>query len=317
MVGHEHKSLNQLYRLFVERPIHELSELMQTLCESKQQVISCLNRLKAMGLDLIVDNEKAKLNHLIDFIELDFLQKKLQQNHIDKPVYYHFTTLSTNLLASKDKAPSIYIGDYQSQGKGRHNKTWVTPLGQSVALSIGHAFDCGLSEISGLNIAIGVAILKTIEQFGSKGVGLKWPNDVMGKNGKIAGILIEASGNNKSCFVVIGIGLNWNVRQSILDKVDRECMNVGLKGVTRTQFLAALIVNVHQLIQDFSQRKLKNMLPIWNKHDCYTGKMINIIQENKAKPAKYIGINPQGYLSVEIQGQTKLLASGEVTIRLS
>ncbi len=322
MANHEHKSLNLLYQLYqflLENPIQYLSDLEASLGVPKQDLVSHFKTLESMGLDFFYSNEKVELNHSIDAINLKFLQEELILKNIEKPIHYSFTTTSTNQLASNNKIPSIYITDSQSKGKGRQNKTWVTPLGQSVAISISHAFNCGLSEISGLNIAIGVAIINTIEQFEDKGgkgvkkIGLKWPNDVIGEKGKIAGILIEASGNNKSCFVVIGIGLNWNVRQSILDKVDRKCMNLGLKGVSRTQFLAALIINVDLLIQEFIQHKLKNIVPIWKKYDCYKGKTINVIQDKTVKSAKYNGINSQGYLSVEMQGRTKLLASGEVT----
>ncbi len=314
MVNHEHKSLNQLYQLLLTKPVSELSELMSVLGESKQEMVLLLKTLESMGLGLLCDSKQVKLNHSIDAIDCVFLQENLRLQNIDKSLHCCFSTTSTNHIASNNKIPSIYISDYQSQGKGRQNKTWVTPLGQSVAMSVSHAFDCGLSEISGLNIAIGVSILNTIEQFGSKGVGLKWPNDVIGNKGKVAGILIEASGNNKSCFVVIGIGLNWNVRQSILDNVDKKCMNLELKGVTRSQFMSKLIVNVHQILHEFSQNKLENILSIWKKHDCYTGKTIDVLQDKTIKSAKYLGINPQGYLLVESQGERKLLASGEVSI---
>ncbi|MCF6319459.1 MAG: biotin--[acetyl-CoA-carboxylase] ligase [Proteobacteria bacterium] len=319
MANHEHKSLNLLYQLYqflLENPVQYLSDLEAKLGVPKQDLISHFKTLESMGLGFFHSNEKIELNHSIDAINLKSLQEKLTLKNIEIPIHYSFTTTSTNQLASNNKVPSIYITDSQSKGKGRQNKTWVTPLGQSIAISISHAFNCGLSEISGLNIAIGVAIMNTIEQLGDKeieGIGLKWPNDVIGEKGKIAGILIEASGNNKSCFVVIGIGLNWNVRQSILDKVDRKCTNLWLKGVSRTQFLAALIINVELLIQEFSQNKLKNIVPVWKEYDCYKGKIINVIQDKTVKPAKYIGINSQGYLSVEMQGRTKLLASGEVT----
>lgn len=315
MVNDKYKSLNKLYLLLLVKPFNKLSDLELTLNASKPELLSYLKALESMGLDLLYENEKVKIKHSIDTIELDVLKENLKSHSINKPIQYHFTTTSTNHLAVNNKVPSLYICDHQSQGKGRQNKTWVTPLGQSVALSISHAFDCGLSDISGLSTVIGVAIIKTIEQLGGQGMGLKWPNDIIGKNGKIAGILIEASGNTKSCFVVIGIGLNWSVRQSILEKVDKKCMNVGLKNISRTRFIAALIINVSQLIQEFSQNKLENIIPIWKKYDCYTGKAIDVIQDKKTKVAKYLGINSQGYLLVEMQGKTKLLSSGEVTIR--
>ena len=315
MDNEEHKSLNLLYQALFSNPLQKLEELSSSLNLTQVELKEKLQVLESMGLSLLYSDKEVKLNHPIDEIDVSYIQKQLTLNKIEKPLQYCFSTVSTNQLASNNKQPTIYISDYQSLGKGRQNKTWVTPLGQSVALSISHAFKCGLSEMSGLNIAIGVSIIQTLEELGEKTLGLKWPNDVLGKGGKAAGILIEASGNNTSCFVVVGIGINWNVRQSILDNIEKKCMNVGLKKISRTKFIACLIINVHKAIKEFSQYKLKNIAPIWKKFDCYVNENINIIQENILKPAKYIGIDSQGYLCVDIQGEIKQLASGEVTIR--
>ena len=315
MDNEAYKSLNLLYQALFSNPLQKLAELSSSLNLTQVELKEKLQVLESMGLSLLYTDIEIKLNHPIDSIDVSYIQKQLTLNNIEKTFHYCFSTVSTNQLSSSNKQPSIYISDYQSLGKGRQNKTWVTPLGQSVALSISHAFKCGLSEMSGLNIAIGVSIIQTIEELGGKPLGLKWPNDVLGKDGKAAGILIEASGNNTSCFVVIGIGLNWNVRQSILNNIESKCMNIGLKGVSRTNFITKLIINVHKAIKEFSQNKLKNIAPIWKKFDCYINENINIVQENILKPAKYLGIDSQGYLCVDIQGEIKQLASGEVTIR--
>ena len=315
MDNQKHKNLNLLFQALLANPILKLRHLSKELKQTKAELVANLKALESMGLSLQYTNMGVKLSHSIDAIDLSELQIQLTLNNIEKPLHYSFSTASTNQLASNNKTPSIYITDYQSQGKGRQNKTWVTPLGQSVALSISHAFNCGLGEMSGLNIAIGVSIVQTIEQLGGKALGLKWPNDVLGNDGKVAGILIEASGNNKSCFVVIGVGINWNIQQSILDSIERKCMNIGLIGVSRTYFIATLIFNIHQIIQEFSKHKLKNIISIWKKYDCYVGENINVIQENMTKSAKYLSVDTQGYLRVEMQGEVKQLASGEVTIR--
>lgn len=315
MDNQEYKSLNLLFQALLSNPNQKTRQLAKELKQTEAELGVNLKTLEFMGLSLHCTNKKVKLNYPIDAIDLIKLEKTFLLNNIEKPLHYCFSTVSTNQLASNNKTPSIYISDYQSQGKGRQNKTWVSPLGQSVALSVSHAFSCGLGEMSGLNIAIGVSIIQTIEQLGGKALGLKWPNDVLGKDGKVAGILIEASGNNKSCFVVVGIGINWNIQQSILNSIERKCMNIELSGVSRTKFIAVLIVNIHQIIKEFSSNKLKNIVSIWKKYDCYEDENINVIQENIMKPAKYLGIDSQGYLRVEMQGEVKQLASGEVTIR--
>lgn len=315
MASQKFQALNGLYDLLIQKSTINFDELKKCLGIFEKDIISLTFELINMGLDIHIKDESVTLAHKIDKIDLATLSKKLKLAHVDKPIIYLFSTSSTNESAKANNTPSIYISDHQSAGRGRRLKTWITPLGQSIALSISHQFNCGLSGISGLNIAIGVAIIKTIQKFNTINVGLKWPNDVLATGGKIAGILIDASGNNNECIVTIGIGMNWNIRQPLLDAIEQECMNLGLTHVSRTEFIIQLIIQVEKSIKIFEQSQLEQILADWNKHDIYLGKTINIIQDKTTTQAHYIGINKKGYLQVEIDGKEKSLASGEVTIR--
>lgn len=316
MASQKHHALKSLYEFLVEKSPQNIIELAEKLGVSSDELRSLISKLITMGLDISIKEEKVTLENAIEKIHLTKLSERIQFARIKKPIIYLFSTASTNELAKKDKTPSIYLCDYQSEGRGRRGKTWITPLGQSIALSISHKFTCGISGISGLNIAIGVAIINTIESLKAVAVGLKWPNDVLGKEGKIAGILIDASGNNTECMVTIGIGINWNIRQSLFDTVEQDCMNLEIAHVSRTEFIAQLIIQVEKIIKLFERNQLESILSKWNKHDVYLGKTINIIQSETTTKANYRGINKKGYLQVEVDGKHKSLASGEVTIRM-
>ena len=322
MVDQKHKTLNDpklesLFYLLVKTPQIKIDEISARLQIDVACVLSMVSTLKSMGLSVQILSNKIVLQQKIDAIDNKALLAQLTKNHIEKPLHYHFTSASTNQLARENKYPSIYISDYQFAGKGRRKKQWLTPLAQSIALSISHDFNFSLQKLTGLNIAIGVAIINTANYFACHHLGLKWPNDVLAIKGKVAGILIEASGNTQNCRAIIGIGLNWNIRQELLDSIEQDCCNIEINTVSRTEFIAQLIIQVDKVLSEFTDHGLRNLLPKWQSCDLFAGHNINILQNDTIKTAQYIGVNLDGALDVKIDGHAQTIASGEVSIRKS
>jgi BirA family biotin operon repressor/biotin-[acetyl-CoA-carboxylase] ligase len=322
MDNQKHKTLKDpqlenLFFLLVKTPQVEIEDLSTRLHLDTDTILSMISILNSMGLAIHTRSNKVTLEQDINAIDYKELLTQVRNNDIEKSLHYHFASHSTNQLAREDNSAAIYISDYQYAGKGRRKKQWLTPLAQSIALSISHDFNFSLQKLTGLNIAIGVAIINTAKHFSCHHLGLKWPNDVLAKKGKVAGILIEASGNTQNCRAIIGIGLNWNIRQKLLNSIEQECCNIKINAVNRTEFIGQLIIQVHKAILEFTNNGLINLLPKWQANDIFTGHTINILQNDTSKKAKYIAVNLDGSLHVEINNQTQTIASGEVSIRKS
>jgi BirA family biotin operon repressor/biotin-[acetyl-CoA-carboxylase] ligase len=311
------QKLEVLTSCLVKHTNIDTNKLCQDLDVSKDYLNSLVSELKSMGLGLLDNQNQIKLTHPIDEINLGIIEKNINSDKTNQKVHYTFATESTNQLAQQSKLNAVYITNYQTQGKGRQAKKWITPIGQSIALSVTHNFNFGLQNTSGLNIAIGVAIIQTLKHYGSQNIGLKWPNDVIGSKGKVAGILIEATGNTQSCRVIIGVGINWNIRQEIFERIDQPCSNAGISKVSRSEFIAQLILNINNSINEFKNNKLNNLRCIWQENDVLVNKKINLIQPNGVTSAIYNGINEEGLLIVQIKNELKTIASGEVSIRVS
>jgi len=230
-----------------------LVELCKILDLDKKNIQLLISRLKDMGLDIDQKADNIKLITQFERIDINLIKTKINKAKINKPINYYFSTTSTNKLAKEEQKIAIYICEHQSAGKGRQARLWITPLAQSIAISISHDFNFGLNELSGLNIAIGVAIINTVKKYGYSHLGLKWPNDILGQDGKVAGILIEATGNKNTSRVIIGIGINWQVRQSLLDSIEQDCMNIEIDNCSRTEFIASLIIAVEEMLIEFAQ----------------------------------------------------------------
>jgi BirA family biotin operon repressor/biotin-[acetyl-CoA-carboxylase] ligase len=116
---------------------------------------------------------------------------------------------------------SIVLAETQSAGRGRRGRSWLSPPGLNLYVSCLKRFDAGFSALSGLSLAVGVVVMRTLEQLGIAGAGLKWPNDVLaaatiGLGGKLGGILVELSGEYQGpCAATIGIGLNLRLTPAL------------------------------------------------------------------------------------------------------
>ena len=113
-------------------------------------------------------------------------------------------TLAENGAASG----TVLVADHQTAGRGRRGRQWIASPDASLTFSVLWRFAGGLERLAGLSLAVGVALVQALEALGAKGVALKWPNDLLYKNGKLGGILIELQGDPNHALAVIGIGLN-------------------------------------------------------------------------------------------------------------
>lgn len=305
----KYKTLERLFRYLVKSPV------VSNQLEEYQQIQAWKSEYIEMGLDIEFTSSSLKLNHKIEPIYVDKLSKNLLNYGIHKPIIYCFSTPSTNALAKAGKQQAIYIAEYQSLGQGRQTKHWISPLGQSIILSINHTFDFGLDKIAGLNTAIGVALINTANSFGNLTCGLKWPNDVISKVGKIGGILIEATGDTKQCRVTIGVGINWLVRQDLFNAIPQKCDNIFVGDCSKTEFMSRLIIEIEKIITEFNKNKLLNILPKWQDFDILSNHKIHVFDKNKTYKATYLNVNQQGMLSIKHNNKVKIIASGEVSIR--
>src|SRR5690606_19349579 len=107
----------------------------------------------------------------------------------------------------------VLLAERQSGGRGRRGRSWESPLAANLYLSLARRFDGGLARLGGLGLVAGIAVADALHGLGAPAVGLKWPNDIVVREGdslrKLGGILVEGGGEHGGPVrAVIGIGLN-------------------------------------------------------------------------------------------------------------
>ena len=124
-------------------------------------------------------------------------------------------TVSTNQCLTVRPAPpagrlQAVVAEYQTGGRGRRGRRWLSPLGHGVCLSVSWTFEIAPRDLPSLSLVVGVTVASSLVGLGVDGVRLKWPNDIMAAaGGKVGGILVEVAGEPGGPLrAVIGIGLN-------------------------------------------------------------------------------------------------------------
>lgn len=121
---------------------------------------------------------------------------------------------STNAYLMRENGPApgelrVAVTDNQTAGRGRHGRSWQSPKGSGLCLSVAFRFASLPRNLPALTLATGLAVIESLNNLDIQGVSLKWPNDLVAKDGKLGGILTEAQTQRGSTVVVVtGVGLN-------------------------------------------------------------------------------------------------------------
>lgn len=230
---------------------------------------------------------------------------------------------STNALllqqaAQQARSGIVLVAEWQTAGRGRLGRPWMSGLGNALTFSLLWRFDVGLNALAGLSLAVGVAIVRALNALGASSVGLKWPNDVLTPQGKLAGVLIEAQGDMLGpSAVVIGIGLN--VRPPALEAMLRIDQPVSALSQVcaalpeREIVLARLLQELSGTLRAFSLEGLASLRAEWQKYHVHQDQPVRVkMPDGRLLEGIARGINPGGELRLETAGGILALNSGEL-----
>ena len=217
--------------------------------------------------------------------------------------------------------PFVCIADHQSKGRGRRGRHWVSPPGANIYLSFAWRFELSADKLGLLSLAQGVAVLHALRGININNAWLKWPNDVLIKDRKIAGILVQISGlSANACKAVIGIGLNYAMPENIAVESGMRWTDVAhsvsdaLPG--RNIVVAALLREVVDMCRQYQQNEAAIFADIRSELDALTGRDVCVHTENGDQfTGRVLGINQAGELRVKVSGQERIFNSADVSLK--
>lgn len=322
-------SLSRLLNILSDGCFHSGEELGYLLGVSRTSVWKSLGHLKNLGVSLVsVKGRGYQIPGGLDLIKETELLNYLQlHNAPEINLHVHSLIDSTNsfLLNSEELHQHVSVAEYQSAGRGRRGRAWVSPFAQNVYMSIGYSTTEGLRQFEGLSLAVGLAVVVCLERFGISGLQLKWPNDILFRGKKLAGILIEMRGDVMGdADLVVGLGLNYRVNDPVtaMQAVDRPWADLhevvtqlDIALTSRTELIAALIAALHELLQNFSAKGFEHYHAQWMKHAAYLGQSVTLEGPREVFQGVFLGVNETGSVRIEIDETEKVFHSGDLSLR--
>jgi len=246
---------------------------------------------------------------------------KLDTDYIGRNFIYSDEVDSTNsvLLSSKDfnQNGTVLLAEYQSKGRGRKDREWISNSGQNLTFSILLKGEIKDQKINLINLSTAVAVAQAIENLFQLDVELKWPNDVLVHKKKIAGILLEStSKGNKISRVTVGIGINVNQPNfpGKFDIVPTSIRKEFHSIVSREKLLSEVLNNFEKLI-DQLEHSHKKILNQWRNRCKMIGERIKIVEDDKILTGIFDDIDEHGFLLLKHDDKIEKIHYGDVSLR--
>ena len=210
------------------------------------------------------------------------------------------------------------LAEQQSAGRGRRGRSWVSPFAGGIHLSLGWQFSGGVQLLEGLSLAVGVALARALAKFEVPDVRLKWPNDVWCGGRKLAGVLLELSGDlTDRCAVVVGIGLNVNLRGETAADIDQPWTDLSrvTPGIERNQLAVAMLDELLPLLQGYPECGFAAYREEWQRLDQFAGRQVCLRSAQQEWCGLACGVDPSGALLLEVEGERRRFHGGELSLR--
>ncbi|MGZ5007030.1 MAG: bifunctional biotin--[acetyl-CoA-carboxylase] ligase/biotin operon repressor BirA [Methylobacter sp.] len=317
----------QILTLLADGEFHSGTELADVLGISRSAVWKQLNGLSELGLQhSAVSGKGYRLDNKLELLDASQITDVVNDpvralmasfeihDQIDSTNRYLVECSQNNALSG-----SICFAEHQTAGKGRRGRQWVSPYGSNIYLSILWRFQQGPAAISGLSLAVGVAVIRALKQHQINDIGLKWPNDIYSRGKKLGGILVEVSGETDGpCSAVIGLGLNLFLPESQAGSITQAWTDLskvtGQTQLSRNRLAGMLLNHLLPVIAEYEGSGIRAYLDEWRDYDCLSGESATLFIGQQQFEGIVRGIDDNGMLLIERpDGNVQTFASGEVS----
>lgn len=320
-------NVERLIAILADGEFHSGASLGQQLGISRTAVWKQVNYLENLGLR--VNSVKGKGYRMTGGLEVlsgTLIQRQMNaaSSKVFSQIEVKSSVASTNdeakLNASGD-LPYVCIAEWQTAGRGRRGREWVSPYGANVYMSLAWTFSEVAGSLDGLSLCVGIAVARAIGAVGIAGVGLKWPNDLVVEQKKVAGILLELTGELSGPIrVIIGIGVNVSMDKVQGEAIDQDWTSlsrIAARKVSRNQLCAYILNELAEALPRFQNRGFADFVEQWNAMDILSGNEVVLHLADKQVAGVAKGVASSGALLIEGASGIEQYRGGEVSVRVA
>ncbi|HEY3731175.1 MAG TPA: biotin--[acetyl-CoA-carboxylase] ligase [Steroidobacteraceae bacterium] len=324
-------SLSQhVYRLLSDGKFHSGTALAGQCGVSRNAVWKAIASLRALGVDVhAVSNRGYRLPNATTLLErgriVKLLARSVRVRLRNGRCQWNTGSTNSDLMQQAAVPPGQFdflTAELQSAGRGRRARSWLSPPGGAICLSIAWCFAMMPRDISALSLAVGVCVLRALAQMRVAGVALKWPNDLVVGPAKLGGILIELRAEaGGPASAVIGLGLNVVVGEPMRRRIastgtePTDLISTGLKRPDRNRIASALIGHLVAGLEQFERDGFAAFMQEWRAADALAGQRVVVSSDSGSVAGHARGIDAEGALCLQTRDGIQRFVSGDVSAR--
>lgn len=285
---------------------HSGTQLGTALGVSRTAVWKHLHALSELGLDIYaVPGKGYRLAQPVELLDAQAITSAMADDAraLLGGIEIHPRLDSTNTYLMQQAGSGLASGyaclaEYQEAGRGRRGRNWVSPFGANIYLSLLWRYTLDPAQLGGLSLAVGVAMARALRAAGVDGIALKWPNDVLWRDRKLAGILLEMSGESfGASTVVVGLGINCRMSKEAGTHITQPWTDLEKilgRHLSRNALTALLLSEVLPVLRDYQTAGLAPLLDEWQSYDAVRGKTVTLQLPNQSITGVAAGVDRDG-----------------------
>jgi len=313
-----------LLELLADARFHSGSELARSLGIAPTTVWKQVRALEDMGIEIYaVRGRGYRLAQPLERLDASAIRARLATEPCTVPPAVHVLeqvdSTSEWLAQRAEHTPdgTVCLAEQQLAGRGRRGRTWASPFGRNVYLSI--LWRIPTRRVSGLSIAMGVAVAEACESLGAAPIGLKWPNDVVGPAGKVGGVLVDLSSRSpETSTAIVGIGLNVDMPARLRAAIGQpvsDLNELARARLSRNALAAAIVDRVRAALSLFVREGLAPFRPRFERRDASRDQQVSVEEGGRVSVGRARGIDEHGALMLETAEGIARIQSGDVSLR--
>ncbi|GHD54670.1 BirA family transcriptional regulator, biotin operon repressor / biotin-[acetyl-CoA-carboxylase] ligase [Marinobacter persicus] len=315
-----------LLKLLEDQQVHSGEYLARALGISRTAVWKQIRKAQADGVAIrTIKGRGYQLLSTVDYLDRDAVLRQLSEEVLSKVDLHVLEEVdSTNREVARrlglvSQPLPVVMADCQTQGRGRLGRTWASPKGENIYLSVGLALSGGFGALEGLSLVLGVAVARALEALGANPLGLKWPNDLYAFNRKLGGILVEIQGELQEGCVQVIAGIGLNVHMSDAEDVDQPWVSLANAWPEirwrRSDIAAAMLNEIERAVRIFEQDGFGSFKDSWQARDIFLDMPL------KAKDGELqgigAGIDEKGNYRLQQGDATISVGAGDISLRIT
>ncbi|MDO9227272.1 MAG: biotin--[acetyl-CoA-carboxylase] ligase [Pseudomonadota bacterium] len=304
---------------------HSGEEVARRLHISRASVHNAVQEAEAFGLRVqAVRGRGYRLAQPISWLNLDAFAPRLNDCGVRCQLVDVLDSTNSHLMQLAHEGEphkSLVVAEWQAKGRGRRGRTWLAGLGGSLTFSLLWRFNRPASELSGLSLVVGMGLTRVLRDLGLVAAGVKWPNDILVEDAKLAGVLIELVGDMLGpSTAIIGVGVNVLGSDALRGQIDQAVTDLSehlpVNQLDRNALLGAMVTRLNGDLERFDGAGFAPFRAEWEALHAYQKRHVHVLTGlGEQIGGQLAGVDDGGALLLDTEQGTRRFHSGEVSLR--